>query len=83
MSDDLEKSISQSKPQANLEKYQRAQPLVHTVSTLKGATNNIRSFANSFEELLNAIENFAPFIEMASQGKDNFLRALTPKNRGK
>jgi len=55
----------------------RTKPLIRTVSNLKGVTNNIRTFANSLEQLLDSIENFAPTIE----GKDNLVSMIAGSRR--
>lgn len=43
------------------------QPLVRTVNNLKNTTTNIRGFADSMDHLLNAFEEFFPFIERVAQ----------------
>lgn len=39
------------------------QPLVRTVDHLKSTTTNMRGFADSVDHLLNALEEFYPFID--------------------
>ncbi len=38
-------------------------PLVRTVDQLKSTTTNMRGFADSVDHLLNALEEFYPFID--------------------
>lgn len=40
-----------------------ARPLVRTVDQLKSTTTNMRGFADSVDHLLNALEEFYPFID--------------------
>lgn len=47
--------------------YRTTQPLVRTVNNLKNTTTNIRGFADSMDHLLNAFEEFFPFIERVAQ----------------
>lgn len=39
------------------------EPLVRTVDHLKSTTTNMRGFADSVDHLLNALEEFYPFID--------------------
>lgn len=65
----------------DFENLRRTKPLVRTVSNLRNVTNNIRMLADSFEQLLNSVENFAPTLEIAAKGKDIILSkmALPPR----
>ena len=40
-----------------------AEPLIRTVDHLKSTTTSMRGFADSVDHLLNALEEFYPFIE--------------------
>lgn len=40
-----------------------AEPLIRTVDQLKNTTTSMRGFADSVDHLLNALEEFYPFIE--------------------
>lgn len=65
----------------NFENLHRTKPLIRTVSNLKNVTNNIRMFADSFEQLLNSVENFAPTLEIAAKGKDLLVSKMAPPRR--
>lgn len=52
--------------QNNSVEQRSERPLVRTVDQLKSTTTNMRGFADSVDHLLNALEEFYPFI-------DNFL----------
>ena len=53
--------------QPQSDQYRTTQPLVRTVNNLKNTTTNIRGFADSMDHLLNAFEEFFPFIERVAQ----------------
>jgi hypothetical protein len=65
----------------DLENLRRTKPLIRTVSNLKNVTNNLRMFADSFEQLLNSVENFAPTLEVAAKGKDLLVSKMAPPFR--
>ncbi len=51
---------------------QRAtEPLVRTVDHLKNTTTSMRGLADSVDHLLNALEEFFPFIEKAVSGTEH------------
>ena len=62
----------------DLENLRRTKPLIRTVSNLKNVTNNLRMFADSFEQLLNSVENFAPTLEIARQGQGSLVSKMAP-----
>ncbi|MGI6226008.1 MAG: hypothetical protein ACOYJ1_07145 [Peptococcales bacterium] len=66
---------------SDYENLTRTKPLVRTVSNLRNVTNNIRMFADSFEQLLNSVENFAPSLEIAAKGKDIIVSKMAPPPR--
>ena len=70
-------------PQYNgdFEKLSRTKPLIRTVSNLKNVTNNLRMFADSFEQLLTSVENFAPTLEVAAKGKDLLVSKMASPPR--
>ncbi|NLT94566.1 MAG: hypothetical protein GXW85_03365 [Clostridia bacterium] len=65
----------------DLQNYSRTKPLIRTVSNLKNVTNNLRMFADSFEQLLNSVENFVPTLEIAAKGKDLLVSKMVPPMR--
>lgn len=65
----------------DFENLSRTKPLIRTVSNLKNVTNNLRMFADSFEQLLNSVENFAPTLEIAAKGKDLLVSKMAPPMR--
>ncbi len=58
------------------EQYRTTQPLVRTVNNLKNTTTNIRGFADSMDHLLNAFEEFFPFIEHVAQQTEKVTQYL-------
>ncbi|MFZ5942985.1 MAG: hypothetical protein ACOYVD_02670 [Bacillota bacterium] len=55
----------------------RTKPLIRTVSSLKGFTNNVRMFVDSFEQLLVSVEKFAPSLEVAAKGTEMLVSKLS------
>ncbi len=56
-------------------------PLVRTVDHLKSTTTNMRGFADSVDHLLNALEEFYPFIDKFLSGTEqlrNTMRKAPP-----
>jgi len=80
----LEKVATGSPSLPNREKHQqnqsltRADALVYTVSNLKQVTENIRLIADSFDELLNSVENFAPALEVIAKGRNFLAHKMNP-----
>jgi len=46
-------------------------PLIRTVDKVKNTTITLRGFADSVDHLLNAIEEFYPFIEKMAETSDH------------
>ncbi|MFZ7103666.1 MAG: hypothetical protein ACOWWO_13575 [Peptococcaceae bacterium] len=61
------------------ENLSRTKPLLRTVSNLKGVTNNLRMFADNFDQLLSSIENFAPQIEIVAKGSSKIAGIFAPR----
>lgn len=59
-----------------IEQSKATKPLVRTVSHLKNTTINIRGFADSVDHLLNAFEEFFPFIDRVAQTTEKVTRGL-------
>lgn len=49
-------------------------PLMRTVDKVKSTTTSVRGFADSVDHLLNAVEEFFPFIEKASARAEKMSR---------
>jgi len=79
----LESNQTTNITQSNSKNYRPANPLIQTVSDLKNFTNNIRVLTDSFEQLLDSVENFAPALEIVSKGRDYLFRRINPKQPGK
>lgn len=62
--------------QRQTEQSRTTQPLVRTVSHLKNTTTNIRGFADSVDHLLNAFEEFFPFIDRMAQTGEKFTKGF-------
>ena len=60
----------------NSEELRTTQPLVRTVNSLKNTTTNIRGFADSVDHLLNAFEEFFPFIEKVANTTESVSKTL-------
>lgn len=54
------------------------QPLVRTVDRLKNTTTDMRGFADSVDHLLNAFEEFFPFIEKIALSTDRLRKKMGP-----
>lgn len=54
------------------------EPLVRTVDHLKNTTTSMRGFADSVDHLLNALEEFFPFIERIASGTRRLRRYMGP-----
>ena len=51
-------------------------PLVRTVDQLKSTTTNMRGFADSVDHLLNALEEFYPFIDKFLTSTEQFRSTI-------
>ena len=51
-------------------------PLVRTVDQLKNTTTNMRGFADSVDHLLNALEEFYPFIDKFLSGTEQLRSTI-------
>ena len=51
-------------------------PLMRTVDKVKSTTTNVRGFADSVDHLLNAFEEFFPFIEKAAARMEKMSRTF-------
>ena len=57
-------------------------PLMRTVDRVKSTTTNVRGFADSVDHLLNAFEEFFPFIEKAAARMEKMSRSFPHKAHG-
>jgi len=56
-------------------------PLVRTVDHLKSTTTSMRGFADSVDHLLNALEEFFPFIEKIASATERLSSQMrAPRN---
>ena len=65
----------------NLAEHLSERPLVRTVDQLKSTTTNMRGFADSVDHLLNALEEFYPFIDKLMSSTEqlrNTIRKTPP-----
>lgn len=62
--------------------YRAAKPLVRTVDHLKNTTTSMRGLADSVDHLLNALEEFYPFIEKIASSTEGIRQQIqkTPHN---
>ena len=58
------------------------EPLVRTVDHLKSTTTSMRGLADSVDHLLNALEEFFPFIEKLASGTERLRQHMrgAPRN---
>ncbi len=60
-----------------------AEPLIRTVDHLKSTTTSMRGLADSVDHLLNALEEFYPFIEKAASSAEHFRYPKKRPMRGR
>lgn len=64
------------------EPQQRAtKPLSRTVDHLKNTTTSMRGFADSVDHLLNAVEEFFPFIEKLAVSSSHLKQTMGVANQ--
>ena len=56
---------------------------MRTVDRVKSTTSGVRGFADSVDHLLNAFEEFFPFIEKAAAGMEKMSRSFPLKTRSR
>ena len=64
-----------------MDEERATKPLVRTVDHLKTTTTSMRGFADSVDHLLNALEEFFPFIEKVASSTERLRnRMMAPRN---
>ena len=64
----------------NAENNRAIKPLARTVGNMKNTTTNIRGFADSLDHLLNAVEEFYPFIDKFAKTTDTITKGFRTSN---